>query len=608
MMNFEAWFTLIASIICFMIGHRVYLLERKNKINIAFFCITFLILWQMIWMFELAKTSDEALAINYRRYLGVRPLLDVAIFYCLLYYNDLGKISKFAFLEKIVGPVLLLIGLGFAGIDLFSSNFYADIVLADFGWAYHTDHWTWLDHARGIFMLSVYLIAIWMTFENYRMEKQPDVKKWKMIVATCVLLSTSGYLLQIYFLPLMIGISPVNESLHFLVSIIFFGLALSDFKLLNINSEIAVENIVDSMTNLLFLTDNDFKIRKVNHASEVILDRKEWTLINQSFAEIFCPISWANCKKHIMSVEKPGDKHEHEMVFIKDEHPINLMMTITPILNEKEKKIGYAFVGTDMTKYRKAEKAAKAYAQKLEQSNEILERFAHIASHDLKEPLRTVDSFTKLLQQQTLSDNQGNVAVYFKYINESIQRMNRVIESTMEISKLNNSNRKVVEVDLERLVNRIQLSLSTLIEEKNAQINYGRLPKVNMDERDAEQLFQNLFQNALKYNQSAQPTIDVTSKETDAFYEIAVTDNGIGIDPQYHKGIFKMFKRLHNKREYEGTGIGLSLCAQIIDRYGGTIWVESDGKTGSTFKFTFPIDTICPVSLEEHLMLLEREV
>lgn len=227
------------------------------------------------------------------------------------------------------------------------------------------------------------------------------------------------------------------------------------------------------------------------------------------------------------------------------------------------------------------------YAQKLEVSNFELNQFAHVASHDLKEPLRMITNYSQLLNKALANTENTNQKDYLFYINEGAKRMMNVIQSLLELSKINSTDNKQL-VPMQEVLDEVKLSLKLNIDERNAEIESAALPKVFADRLHMGQLLQNLLTNAIKYNQSDKPVISISCSETDNYYSFAIDDNGIGIAPQYREKVFIIFQRLHHRNEYEGIGLGLSICKKIVDSMGGRIWIEDSHLGGTKFCFTIP--------------------
>jgi signal transduction histidine kinase len=224
----------------------------------------------------------------------------------------------------------------------------------------------------------------------------------------------------------------------------------------------------------------------------------------------------------------------------------------------------------------------------LKRSNKELKQFAYISSHDLQEPLRMVTSFTQLLERRYKGQLDNEADDYIEFIVEGAHRMKYLIDDLLAFSRLNTQAKELESVELENVIDDVLSNLSVTIKENKACITYDPLPTVNADKTQMMQVFQNLIANAIKFQGSNPPKIHISAHKDEKEWKFAVTDNGIGIDPEYQKQIFEVFKRLHTREEYPGSGIGLSVSQKIIRRHGGNIWVESELGKGSTFYFTIP--------------------
>ena len=233
---------------------------------------------------------------------------------------------------------------------------------------------------------------------------------------------------------------------------------------------------------------------------------------------------------------------------------------------------------------------AKHRNQELKAKNEELERFAYIASHDLKSPLRNIISFSGLIEKALHKESFDSVPEYLTYIQTNAHQMAILIEDILEFSKINTvrqDNKKWV--DLNQLSHNIETLLSQEIEQKQAVIHCESLPHYFCNEARFSLLFQNLIQNGIKYNENPHPTINISASSKDDFLYLHFQDNGIGIEEQYHNKIFEYFKRLHAIGIYEGTGIGLGLCKKIVQTYQGSISVQSCLTKGSIFTVKLPL-------------------
>jgi PAS domain S-box-containing protein len=252
-----------------------------------------------------------------------------------------------------------------------------------------------------------------------------------------------------------------------------------------------------------------------------------------------------------------------------------------------------AAIAIDNARLYKAAELARVQAQSasrdLERSNTDLERFAFVASHDLQEPLRMVTSFSQLLARRYKGQLDERADEYLEYIQNGTQRMAALIEDLLSYSQIVHSTEKGAPVDCSVLLDKVLESCRVTIEESGAIVTRDPLPTVDGDEGQISQLFHNLLTNALKYQKrEARPEVHVSARHAANEWLFSFRDNGIGIAEEHVEQIFVIFKRLHKKTEYPGTGIGLALCQRIIEGRAGRIWVESKPGIGSTFYFTWP--------------------
>jgi len=226
----------------------------------------------------------------------------------------------------------------------------------------------------------------------------------------------------------------------------------------------------------------------------------------------------------------------------------------------------------------------------LERSNAMLAQFAHVASHDLQEPLRTVVNFTQLLQQRYAGrlDSQGDEFIDFAL--DGARRMQALIDDILAYSRVATHGSSLMVLPLALPLNRAMTNLRALIRERDAEVERETaLPEVFGDATQLEQLFTNLIGNAIKYNASDRPRVEISAASAGGMLLVRVKDNGIGIAAADYERIFAIFTRLHTRTEYAGTGLGLALCQRIVEAHGGRIWVESVEGEGSTFYFTLRV-------------------
>lgn len=244
----------------------------------------------------------------------------------------------------------------------------------------------------------------------------------------------------------------------------------------------------------------------------------------------------------------------------------------------------------DITARKRLETEREQLIAELTRSNQELERFAYVASHDLQEPLRMVSSYTDLLARKYGGHMDEKAETYIGYIVEGATRMRSLINALLAYSRVDRGGTADADVDLNEIAALAIHVQREAIAETRASVDCGALPVVGGDAVQLQQVFHNLLGNALKFRRpDSAPVIDIRAVERAGQVEISVTDNGIGIDPALVGKLFIIFQRLHTRAEFPGDGIGLALCRRIVERHGGRIWVDSTPGSGSSFHFTLPI-------------------
>ena len=241
---------------------------------------------------------------------------------------------------------------------------------------------------------------------------------------------------------------------------------------------------------------------------------------------------------------------------------------------------------SDISDRKRAEDTLKQTLAELERSNQELEQFAYVASHDLQEPLRMVSSYTQLLARRYQDRLDQDAKEFIDFAVDGATRMQRLIQDLLTYSRVTTRGIRLVPTDAAAALRDALGNLQAVIQETGARVTHGELPTVLADATQLVQVFQNLVGNAIKFHGDAAPRVHVAATPKDDEWVFTVADNGIGIDPQYFDRIFVIFQRLHPGHRYPGTGIGLALCSRIVQRHGGRLWVESAPGRGSTFYFT----------------------
>ena len=242
----------------------------------------------------------------------------------------------------------------------------------------------------------------------------------------------------------------------------------------------------------------------------------------------------------------------------------------------------------ELATVQEANEALAEHAAELQRSNAELEQFAYVASHDLQEPLRKVTSFCQLLQRRYGGQLDERADQYIDFAVDGAKRMQVLINDLLAFSRAGRSAEELGPVACDAALAAATANLSTQIAEAGAVIEAGPLPVVRGQLTLMTVVFQNLIGNALKFTGEQPPRIVVTAERDGAFWSFSVTDNGIGIEPQYADRVFLIFQRLHERAAYPGTGIGLAMCRKIIEYFGGRIWLDTGVADGARFRFTVP--------------------
>lgn len=379
-------------------------------------------------------------------------------------------------------------------------------------------------------------------------------------------------------IPVEIGLNPLetDEGLFVLASVV----DISARK----RAEARFRTVVESSPNGLLMVGSDGKIVLINREIERLFGYAREELLGQPIERLVPdrtrvghPILrdgfFANPQVRAMGAGRDLFGRR------KDGREVPVEIGLNPM--ETDEGLFVLASVVDITQRKQAE-------EELQRSNEELERFAYVASHDLQEPLRMVGSYVQLLAKRYKGKLDADADEFIGFALDGAVRMQGLIEDLLAFSRVGTKGEALVPTDTNAVLDRALQSLKLRIEEAGATVTRDRLPRVSADAGQLEHVFLNLIGNGLKFHGDQPPQVQVAAVPRDGQWEFSVRDNGIGIDPQYFERIFVIFQRLHDRKEYSGTGIGLAICKKIVERHGGKIWVDSTPGQGSTFHFTLP--------------------
>lgn len=370
--------------------------------------------------------------------------------------------------------------------------------------------------------------------------------------------------------------------------------AVSDLQALQSKYELLAQNVSD----VIWIRDLDFRAIYVSpsverqrgcRASEAMCHSPEESLSPESLARVRAWVTKELAREREGGADPDGGHVLPLDVPHRDGHLVATEARVRFLRDADGTPVGLVGVSRDVSERRAAELRLEHVLGELKRSNQELEQFAYIASHDLKEPLRVVASQLRLLERRSGEHLDEKGKRYLGHAVGGALRMQELIDGLLAYSRYGASAISLQPVALEAVLDEVRQSLHIALGEAGATLTWDSLPQVNGDRAKLTHLFQNLVANAIKFRRAEAPLIRIgLSSEAENSVVVTVRDNGIGIDPVHHERVFRLFERLHTREEYEGTGIGLALCKRIVEQHGGQIWVESTPGEGSVFFCRLP--------------------
>lgn len=348
-------------------------------------------------------------------------------------------------------------------------------------------------------------------------------------------------------------------------------------------------SIVLTSSDAIYGMSMDGFIKSWNPGAERLYGYREKDALGNSITMIMTPENHHDVNYILSKVSKGESIESFETKHLKkDKSVIDVSVSVSPIEDASGVITGASTIARDITFKKRVEEELKKYAEELAMSNEELYVFSYAASHDLQEPLRTIQSFVNLLNEKYKDKLDDDVNEYIEAADDGVTRMYRLITDFLMYSRVGSQSAVMEDIDCDEALKDALANVRVAIKESKAKIKQYSLPTVYGNKLQLTQVFQNLISNAIKYKGERAPFIEISATKSDDRWLFSVSDNGIGIEQWFSERIFIVFQKLHDHKKYPGSGIGLALCKRIVEKHGGRIWFESEVGKGSTFFFTIP--------------------
>jgi len=348
-------------------------------------------------------------------------------------------------------------------------------------------------------------------------------------------------------------------------------------------AQLTNEAILRALPDWLYIINKNGEFTGTNNSSTLPDYIPDYGLIGRTFSDVMpaeIALSFTEALSQVIDTETASSFEYYDNTIYKERF---FKSIIAPF-----KANEYLVIIRDITDLKQAQNELLSKAKKLEQSNKELEEFAYVVSHDMKQPIRTIISYLSLLKKKHLEALPAEAQEFVNYSIDGANKMNDLIRDILQYSRLDQQLKMETNISLDNVVKKVMKALNETIVANNAEIICAELPSVTGNETMLTELFQNLIENGIKYNVNPKRVIQIKVTESPVEWLFHFNDNGIGFDQQYAQQIFKIFKRLHTDGEFQGTGIGLTICQKVVEKHGGQIWAESKKGVGSNFFFTLP--------------------
>lgn len=350
--------------------------------------------------------------------------------------------------------------------------------------------------------------------------------------------------------------------------------------------------LVESSAQGAAWADPDRSIRYVNPALARLVGFDDPAdLIGRDFKDFYPPDTWRVMTDDVLpAVMERGSWQGTSELLAVDGTRAPVLENMFSIRDEDGRVTAIGYVAADIREERHTQARLEEAARELARSNEELQQFAYVASHDLQEPLRMVSSYLQLIERRygEVLDDDGREFIAFAV--DGAKRMKALIDGLLAYSRVDTADRRLAPTDLDEVLRRVTHDLGPTLEETGGRVEWHSLPTVHGDAVQLAQLFRNLVGNALKFRAADPPRVEIAATDAHGAWELRVSDNGIGVEPEHRERVFEVFERLHPRNRYSGTGIGLAICRKIVHRHGGEIRIDDAPGPGTTVVFTLPAD------------------
>ncbi len=347
------------------------------------------------------------------------------------------------------------------------------------------------------------------------------------------------------------------------------------------------ESILRALPDWLYIVNKKGEFTGSNNASTLTDYIPDYGLIGRTFEELLPGLiasKFTDALNEVVESEVAASFEYLDTSIHKDRY---FKAIVAPFKTDE-----FLVIIRDITDLKLAQNELLLKAKKLEHSNKELEEFAYVVSHDMKQPIRTVISYLTLLKKKHAIHLSPEAQEFVNFSIDGANKMSDLIRDILQYSRLDQQITLANNLSLENIVKKVCKGLTDTIIANNATVECGQLPSITGNETMLTELFQNLIENGIKYNLNAEKKVNVSVSDRGAEWLFEVADNGIGFDQVYAQQIFKIFKRLHTDGEFQGTGIGLTICQKVVEKHGGIIWAESEKGKGSRFCFTLPKEKV----------------